>query len=279
MDGNELRGIALEVARRSPLVHHVTNRVASALQAKACYALKGRAIMTDLPAELPEASAMAQSGLINLGTPAEHSERAYQLAAKLFKGQRKPFLLDPVGCSSFEGRLRVGLSLCHSGPQVVKGNYGEVLALACGRVWEPSGVDAAQGRMDAQEALKLALELSNRFRCCVAATGEADVVAFDGRGAVISGGSPMGAAVPGLGCALGSVMVCAMGANVEPYRAAVWGCALFKAAAQWAQWTAPASGPEGFLKHVLDFLFLCHHGAGEGSEVESALERLEVVEC
>ncbi|EHM09301.1 hydroxyethylthiazole kinase, sugar kinase family [Thermanaerovibrio velox DSM 12556] len=275
MDGREIQRIAQEAARRSPLVHHVTNRVACTLQAKACYALNGRAIMTDLPSELPEASAMAQAGVINLGTPGEQSERAYDLMAKLFSAQGKPFLLDPVGCSSFEGRLRRGLSICGMGPHLVKGNYGEVISLAWRRCLEASGVDAgALGEMEPREVAKLALGLSEKLRCCVVATGRVDLVAFDGRATAITGGSPMGAAVPGLGCALGSIMACAMGAGVEPHRAAIWGCGLLKGAAIWAEAKDPDLGPEGFLGHVLDFLSLCRK-----RPMGDVFDCLEVVEC
>lgn len=282
MDGAQVRGIALQVVRRAPLVHHITNRVASSLQAQICYALGARAIMTDKPEEVPAASAMAQAGVINLGTPTCQSERGALLSAKLLHGQRKPLLLDPVGCASFETRLKLGLEILEIGAWLVKGNLPEALALSRGEALGALGVDGGPlpkaGFGEAQWAVK---DLAYRFGCTAVATGERDAVAWESGAAQASGGSPLAASIPGLGCALGSAMACAMGAGIEAHRAALWGIVLFKGAALWAHKAlgeggpGAAAGPGTFLQRFLDGLFLSRCGG----TMEDAFNSVEVLTC
>ncbi|ACZ19924.1 Hydroxyethylthiazole kinase [Thermanaerovibrio acidaminovorans DSM 6589] len=253
--------LASEVARLSPLVYHVTNWVSGPLSARVCYALGGRALMTTHPEEALEAARMSQALLLNLGTPTE--DRVVSIRRALDGAGDRPALLDPVGVGSFPGRLDLAMEILSRGISILKGNGAEISALL-GEGKGQRGVDS-----DLPGPPLGVRRLAEDHRCCAVMTGEEDHVALGVswglvrlRGREVRGAVP----VPGLGCALGSAMACALGVGADPFSAALWGCALFKGALRRA--LGACCGPGSLVEALIDQLHRARTGELDGENVE-----------
>jgi hydroxyethylthiazole kinase len=186
-----------------PLVFHVTNDVAAALQANVCLAIGASPIMSQFPEETEELVELAQGFLVNLGTPTDFSWTTVKrgLAAAGVKGRFT--LLDPVGYGA--SRFRVDSTdelLKEYVFSIIKGNAGEMSLLA-GVGGATKGVDV----LSVGDLERGVLELARKHKCVACATGEADYLS-DGEEVVrVTGGSAMLPCLSGSGCVAGSVIL------------------------------------------------------------------------
>jgi hydroxyethylthiazole kinase len=191
------------VAVKRPLIFHVTNAVATALQANACLAVGASPLMSQYPEETEELIALAQGFLVNLGTPTEGGLAAVRRGMKAANARGCFTLLDPVGYGA--SRFRVGSTdglLAENSFSVIKGNAGEISLLA-GAGGATKGVDA----LSAGNLERGVLDLAQKFGCVACATGEADYFS-DGKSVVrVMGGSPLLPFLSGSGCVAGTVIL------------------------------------------------------------------------
>ena len=181
-----------------PLIFHVTNAVATALQANACLAIGAAPLMSQCPEEAEELAGVAQGFLVNLGTP---TEAALETARRGMKAAKGPTLLDPVGYGASRFRVESTDALLKEFAfSILKGNAGEISLLA-GVGGATKGVDA----LSAGDLKRGVLELARKYGCVTCATGEIDYVS-DGESVVrVLGGSPALPYLSGSGCLAGTV--------------------------------------------------------------------------
>ena len=251
----EWLGRALErVRERRPLVHNITNFVVMNTTANALLALGASPIMAHSPEEVEELVAAADAVVVNIGTLDSSFIYSMVKAVSTARELGKPVALDPVGAGATRLRTRTALHILSiGGVSVVRGNFGEVSALA-GELGRTKGVEAAV--YDGARARELAVEVARRFRTVVAVTGRVDYVS-DGREvyAVEPGSSAVERVigrVTGLGCIV-TALIGAYLAVEEPLRAAVAGIATFKLAAERATEEAPYPG--SFHVKLYDWLY------------------------
>jgi len=191
-----------------PLVFHVTNSVATALQANVCLAIGASPIMSQFPEESEELVGLSQGFLVNLGTPTDSAWTTVKrgLAAAGAKGCFT--LLDPVGYGASRFRVESTDELLREYAfSIIKGNAGEISLLA-GVGGATKGVDA----LSAGDLEKGVLMLAQKHKCVACATGEVDYLSDGEKVVCVVGGSAMLPCLSGSGCVAGTVVLSASAA-------------------------------------------------------------------
>lgn len=228
-----------------PLVYHITNYVTVNDCANICICAGGSPVMTDEAKDIPQMLSFASATVLNIGTLNERTVESMVLAAKTAKTSGVPIILDPVGAGATEYRTRTAEALMSIGPQVIKGNAGEIGVLSgCGG--DVKGVDS-HGSNDVAEASRI---LAERFGCIVAATGEEDYVSDGKRTLKLTNGSELLSRVSGTGCMLSSVIGCYVGACGATIEAVASAITAFNVAAEIAE--NLCNGPGTFKPALMD---------------------------
>lgn len=262
-----LAEVLARVRAQAPLVHSMTNAVVTTFTANVLLAIGASPIMTQAQDELEEIAAIAAALNVNIGTLEPASASAMRRAAGLMTARGKPFVLDPVGAGATSYRTRTALDLVALGPRILRGNPGEIGAIAAARAGRAPasamrGVDSLTGP-DAVAGAAAALAADEGLT--VAMTGATDIVTDGSRQARVSGGSATMTRITGTGCALTAAVGACAAVEDDPFIAALAAVALFKGAAGAASRTA--RGPGSLAIHFLDCLALTDGFPFEGVEI------------
>ncbi len=229
-----------------PLVHNVTNFVVMNWTANVLLALGASPVMAHAPEEVEDFAAMAQALVINIGTLDATFTGAMQLAAKRAHKKGVPWILDPVGAGATLYRTTTAKSLIARKPTIIRGNAGEIMALAGKAKGTSKGVDSLAASDAAVDAAK---RLAQKCGAIIVVTGATDYVVSPDRIETVEGGHAMSQQVTGTGCATTAVIGAFMG--IEPaFDAAIHGLSIMKRAASKAATSAP--GPGTFAIRMLD---------------------------
>lgn len=236
------------VRRRGPLVQCLTNVVVAQWTANVLLAAGAAPSMVDNPEEAGAFATVADSVLINLGTPQAQTAAAMERAVAAAGAAGTPWVLDPVGVGSLTWRTRVALGLlARSTPVIVRGNASEILALAGGAGGRgPESVDRPE------DALEAAAQLAREHRTVVAVSGPVDHLTDGERLVRVGNGHRWLTQVTGGGCALGALMAAHATTADDPLSAATAATATYTVAAEIA--AARAAGPGSFAVALLDAL-------------------------
>jgi hydroxyethylthiazole kinase len=247
-----LRDALLQLREKRPLVHNITNFVVMNWTANVLLALGASPVMAHAPEEVEDFAAMAQSLVINIGTLDETFVHSMQLATKKAQKKNVPWILDPVGAGATQYRTATSKALIARGPAIIRGNAGEIMALAGKAKGMSKGVDSLAASDAAIDAAK---RLGKKSGAVVVVTGATDYVVAQDRIEEVSGGHAMSQQVTGTGCATTAVIGAFLG--IEPaFEAAVHGLTVMKRAAKKA--ADQASGPGHFAVHMIDAIATDH---------------------
>ena len=192
-----------ELKATQPLVHVITNAVASNYVANILLAAGASPAMIDNPFEAESFASIASAININLGTPNAEQMQAMQVTAQTAQQLNKPWVLDPVGYGPvLSWRSEMVDTLLQYKPTVIRGNASEISGLA-GNQGESRGVDST---LNSAEIYLHALPLLEHAEC-IAISGESDFILSKEINAVIQieGGSYLQPKVTASGCALGAL--------------------------------------------------------------------------
>lgn len=193
----------IELQSKQPLVHIITNAVASNYVANILLAAGASPAMIDNPFEAESFASIASALNINLGTPTSEQMQAMQIAAQTAQNLNKPWVLDPVGYGPvLPWRSEMVDQLLQYKPSIIRGNASEISGLA-GNQGESRGVDST---LNSAEIYLNAAPLLGHCEC-VAISGESDFILSKEMNAVIqiNGGSYLQPKVTASGCALGAL--------------------------------------------------------------------------
>ena len=206
---------------QNPLVDCITNVVSVNDCANILLAFGASPAMCDVFDESYEFARLAGALYINLGTYVKEQETAAVQAVLGAKRAGIPIVIDPVGCAAMPKRVKIVDQLFHiAGIGIIKGNMGEIMALAGDRA-EAKGVDSSGDISGIEDA---ALRLAKRYACVVAATGKADMIT-DGERVVRShNGVDLLTKITGAGCMAGALCAATAAAATKT------GASLFSAA-------------------------------------------------
>lgn len=192
-----------KLQQQQPLVHIMTNAVASNYVANVLLAANASPAMIDNPFEAESFAKIAAAINLNLGTPTTEQVQAMQIAAETAHRLQKPWVLDPVGYGAvLHWRSGIVDQLLHQHPTILRGNASEIGALA-GKQIESKGVDSTINSADVYLQAKCLLEQCE----CVAISGESDyILSKDYPVIQVCGGSYLQPRVTATGCALGALI-------------------------------------------------------------------------
>ncbi len=226
-------GEILAVLRaRRPHIHCITNSVAQAYTANALLAIGAVPSMTTSPDEIAAFAGSADALLVNLGTLEPERRAVIRTAIEAAAAHDRPWLLDPVFIDRAPTRASFAQDLATLGPAHIRGNAGEIAALAPG------------------EDLRA---LAARLETVVAATGETDVVTNGERLVGIANGHPLMARVTAMGCAGAAITAAFLTVAEDHFEAA--GAAMLALGVAGEIAAETARGPGSFATAYLDALY------------------------
>jgi hydroxyethylthiazole kinase len=235
--------------RKTPLVHNITNFVVMNYTANALLAVGASPAMVHAPEEAAEFAAISSALVVNIGTLDATFVAGMGRAVESANAKAIPWVLDPVGAGATDYRTDVAMRLAALRPAVIRGNAGEISALAGRRDAASRGVDSLS---PSESAVVAGKALAERTGAVVAITGATDYVIGAGVTTEIAGGDPMSQRVTGTGCTA-TALVGACLAVAPPRDAAITALALMKAAAERAVYTAQEPG--SFAVALIDALY------------------------
>lgn len=230
---------AVRAAR--PLVQNITNIVVANYTANALLALGASPAMVDAKEEAADFTRISGALVINIGTLNARTVESMHLAAAAAREAGVPWVLDPVGAGATAFRTDTALALLALGPAVIRGNAGEIMALAGARDPSQKGVDSAAG---ADAAVEAARALARAYGCVVAVTGTIDQVVSEAGVTAIPGGHVRVQDVTGTGCTT-TALLGAFLAVAPAAPAAIAALTLMKRAAERAMASDPGPGSLG----------------------------------
>ncbi|QIA27761.1 hydroxyethylthiazole kinase [Thermaerobacter sp. PB12/4term] len=258
----EAARVLARIRQQRPLVHHLTNYVVMNWTANITLALGASPLMAPEPEEFPAIATAAGALVLNIGSLRAGDEAVFKAAQAEALRHGRAVVVDPVGAGFTPLRTRLCLDLLAGGVTAVRGNGGEILALAGAGTGRTRGVDS--GAVEEGEVLEAAQALARRFRCVVVASGPVDLVT-DGRQVWrVANGHPWLAAVTGGGCGATTAVAVFLAGSEAPLKDATLAMAVYGLAAQRAAERTP--GPGSFQAAFLDELY--HLGAGGTADPE-----------
>ncbi|MFC3123667.1 hydroxyethylthiazole kinase [Pseudoroseomonas globiformis] len=256
-----LDGALARLRQEAPLVHNITNQVVSNVTANALLAIGASPAMVQAEEEVGEFVRHARALVINIGTLLAPQRAAMLIAARGAKAAGIPWVLDPVAAGATAYRRSAARDLLSLGPSVLRGNAGEILALA-GEAGLSRGVDSLAASTAAREAAGALARQGKGM--VVAVTGATDYVTDGTTMLALSNGHPLLTRVTGTGCTATALIGAFLGAGLPPMAAAVAGLTALGVAAEDA--ALRATGPGSFQVALLDRL----HGLEDAAMREAA---------
>lgn len=240
-----------------PLVHCINNYVTANDCANLLLACGGSPIMADDPEEAAEITAMCGGLVVNLGTPNPRKLSAMLLAGQEAGRLHHPVVLDPVGVGCSDMRRAAAMQLLEQVRMAaIRGNAGEIAALACGAA-SRRGVDNDGEQACTASAREHAVRLARASGAVVIVTGDADIVT-DGRIVYrVHNGHPMMRTVTGTGCQLsaltGAYITSSPDRPLEAALAAV--CAMGLCGETACGRLAPQDGNASYRNYIIDAMY------------------------
>ena len=250
----------------SVLSHNMTNTVVQNFAANVCLATGSSPIMS---LNGPEAIDLAKLGgglVINMGTVTPEILEVYLAGMRAYNAAGNPVLFDPVGGGATSVRRNAIKELLTGGFfSVIKGNEGEIGAVAGSSTVQQRGVDSGPSTSSTAEKAHLAKSLARRERCIVLMTGSTDYLSDGARTVAIGNGSHWLGKITGSGCALGSVIAGYVAIHREDkFTAALAGILHYEIAAERAE--SRCRGPGSFIPTFLDELYQLGQQVKQGKQ-------------
>ncbi|RMD43409.1 hypothetical protein DV735_g1741, partial [Chaetothyriales sp. CBS 134920] len=240
----------------SVLCHNMTNTVVQNFAANVCLATGSSPIMSMNGAEAADLAGLGGSLVVNMGTATPDILNVYLAGLRAYNAVGSPVVFDPVGGGATTARKLAIKSLLAGGYfSLIKGNEGEISAVAGTSSVQQHGVDSGPSTATSNEKAALVKSVAQRERCIVLMTGATDYLSDGSRTLAVSNGSPLLGKITGSGCALGAVTASYLAVYKEDQLIAVLsGLLHYEIAAERA--AKKASGPGSFIPAFLDELYL-----------------------
>lgn len=205
------------VKTKRPLVHNITNYVTVNDCANILLSANASPIMADDLAEVKEITSICNALVLNIGTLNERTIKAMMMAGERATELGNPIVLDPVGAGASQLRTDTAKTMLSSmRVSVIRGNISEIKAIYLGGQ-STQGVDASEvdtiTETSLDEAVKMAMQMSETFKAVVAITGAIDIIADGKRAYVIRNGHEKMQFITGTGCMLTSLIGAYVAAN------------------------------------------------------------------
>lgn len=268
-----LKDARAAISDHPPLVVCYTNSVTVDAVANTTLHWGGLPVMSEDEREAADMIGIAGACLINMGTVNATSEERVITAGRAAAREDIPVVFDPVGVGATSMRTRVAERIIDEvDVAVVKGNYGEITALA-GSDAEVRGVESIG---EYTEIAETAIACARKSNAVVVASGETDIVADRERAFEISAGDSMMGTFVGSGCMLGVTLATFAGGlgHENAFEAAVAGTTAFGIAGERAATEGSWNGPASYKIAFLDSIAELDAAAVEEVAVEERIEQI-----
>jgi hydroxyethylthiazole kinase len=244
----------VDLKKKNPLVHHITNYVTVNDCANMTLAIGASPVMADDIGEVEEMVSFASSLVLNIGTLNSRSIESMVAVGKKAKEKGIPIVFDPVGVGATALRTATAKRLIEEVcPSVIRGNMSEIKILA-GLSADIKGVDSVADEMDGE---KVARELSQKLGCVIAITGKRDIIAQGDRVCHIDNGHAILSQVTGTGCMATSLIACFCGASEDWFAGAAAGVMTMGLAGELAEQSlTEGEGIGTFRQRLFDAVWL-----------------------
>ena len=253
---DQLKHALEKIRTEKPLILNLTNTVTRDLMANGLLALGAGPLMCDSPEEVVELTHLAQALNINIGT----LNVDFMAVVERALPAPCPVILDPVGCGASRLRTTYARQLLPFAT-LVRGNGSEIMALTDLQT-RTMGVESLHPSVDAL-AHAQALYEAHGLTCVI--SGATDYVVGNGPMQSFSFGSPLMAAITGMGCTLTALIAAFHAVEKEPFTAACLATAYVGLAG--SQAARVACAPGAFRSAFIDRLY-----APDWTFIEEAIE-------
>jgi len=215
---------------KKPLVMNITNFVVMNNTANALLAIGASPMMIHAHSEVQDATKIADSLVINIGTLDEYWAESMYRASETAKKHQKPWILDPVGAGLSPFRNQVIQKLIENKPTVIRGNASEIIAINDTIITAGKGVDSTH---KSEDAIRSAQAIYAKTGAIVCVSGEKDYVVAE-KIMQIHNGHPLMTKVTGLGCSATAIIAAFLALQTSSFIETVSGTAIFSLAGQLA---------------------------------------------
>ncbi len=211
MKPEEIQEIFRKIREEQPVIHMIPNGVSASLCADGLSALGARPLMAVAPEEMEEIVAQADGVVVNLGQLTLEKGEAAKLALTSAEREKKPVVLDPVGCGASGFRLKTVQELLEiPWKGIIKGNKSEIYSIQQETLTR-EGIDALKER-------KLTSKVPMNRTLLV--SGEAERILWPGGMKELEKKKERRHNIVGTGCLLGAVAGACHSVEPKPERAA-----------------------------------------------------------
>ncbi|KIX96473.1 uncharacterized protein Z520_07739 [Fonsecaea multimorphosa CBS 102226] len=237
------------------ICHNMTNTVVQNFVANVCLGTGSSPIMSENAGEAADLAKLGGCLVVNMGTVTPDKLEAYIAGLRAYNAAGQPVLFDPVGGGATAVRRAAIETLLAAGFfSVIKGNEGEISAVAGTSTIQQRGVDSGPSDSSAAQKAQLVQQLAQREHCIVLMTGKTDYLSDGTRTVAIHNGTSWLGKITGSGCALGAVIASYMVVHPDDkFLAALAGILHFELAAEDA--AEFCRGPGSFIPGFLDALY------------------------
>lgn len=199
--------ILQEISKKKPVIHCITNYVASNLQANGLLATGASPIMADEIEEVEDITAISDALLINIGTINQRTLKSMIIAGKKANDLGIPVVLDPVGIGASSFRKSAVTQLLNEVQfTLIRCNQSELATLADRKIIS-RGVDAGEEMFNFAQT---AMVLSVVHTTIIAVSGEIDYIVQQQQVKKVTGGNALIEKVTGSGCLLSTLCTAAL---------------------------------------------------------------------
>lgn len=255
-----------QIAKKVPLVHHMTNSVVQTLSANVTLAVGGSPIMSQAPEEIEELAGVNGALVLNIGTLTSATKNVFIKALQASNARGVPVIFDPVGVGASKLRKSTATEILEAGYiGVLKGNEAELACLSGITMPGAKGVDSGISSGSEEARIELVKTLARRFKTIVVLTGKTDFVSDGLTTYVLANGHYFQSLTTGAGCALASVIASAVAVADDAFNATVAAICTFNISAQLAgQHNDGCKGPGTFVPIWIDELWKIRCACAEG---------------
>lgn len=239
-----------KIRKNKPLIHNITNFVATNFNANALLAIGASPVMAHSKMEAADMASFASSLVLNIGTLEPHWIEGMELAIAKAKERNIPIVLDPVGNGATPYRTQTVEKLVTLiTPAIIRGNASEIGTLVGNKV-EIHGVDSVtSGDSTFNAAHRYAKKTGNT----IVISGAVDFISDGTNQAKITGGSPLMTFVTATGCTATAIVGAFAAVAESPFLAALDAMAIMSTIGSLAAKTA--KGPGSMVPAMLDSFY------------------------
>ncbi|MCX5811251.1 MAG: hydroxyethylthiazole kinase [Proteobacteria bacterium] len=242
----------LEIRKRHPLIHHITNFVVMNSTANVTLAIGASPVMAHAHEEIEAMSAFSGALNLNIGTLTPYWVDAMLIAGKTAGKRGIPIIFDPVGSGATPFRTKTVRKIIAEVPvTVIRGNASEIMSLfAPEEEIKIRGVDSLETVDAVRDGAHRLAGILNKV---IAVTGEVDFITNGEQAVEVHNGHPMFGLVTGTGCAATTAISCFCAVEPDPFTATVAALGYYGLAGEEA--ARISKGPGSFQVALYDTLY------------------------